>query len=212
MLRFGALGLVLIIAPSFKLGIAHHFFFMDSSLFQEHSVKFSRFFATGLTGWHLVQLVQPVHRVSRCRTLIFGNYFDHISLFRTRNCVSFFFMDSSLFQKHSIKFSKFFATGSTGWHPVQPVHRVSRCRTLIFYNYFDHISLFRTRNCVPFFLWIPHSSRNILSNFQNFFFATCSNGWHPIQPIQPVHRVSWCKTLILVILGPKSYMAQAHKL
>ena len=59
-------------------------------------------------------------------------------------------MDSSLFQEHSIKFSRFFTTGSTGWHPVQPV--------------------------------------------------------------QPVHRVSWCKTLILVILGPKSYMAQAHKL
>ena len=56
-------------------------------------------------------------------------------------------MDSLLFQKHFIKFSRFFATGSTGWHPVQPVH------------------------------------------------------W-----------VNWCKTLILVILGPKSYMAQAHKL
>ena len=69
---------------------------------------------------------------------------------QTRNCTLFFFMDSLLFQKHSVKFSRFFATGSTGWHPVQPV--------------------------------------------------------------QLVHRVSWCKTLIMVILGPKSYMAQAHKL
>ena len=59
-------------------------------------------------------------------------------------------MDSSLFQEHSFKFSKFVATGSTGWHLVQP--------------------------------------------------------------FQPVHWVSRCKTLILVILGPKSYMAQAHKL
>ena len=41
------------------------------------------------------------------------------------------------------------------------------------------------------------------------FFATVLTGWHPIQI---VHRVSWCKTPILVILGPKSYMAQAHKL
>ena len=101
--------------------------------------------------------------------------FDHISLFRTRNCVPLFFMDSSLFQEHSITFSKIFATSSTSWHPVQPVHRVSRCRTLIFDNYFDHISLFRTRNCVPFFSWIPHSSRNILSNFQI-----------SLQPVRPV--------------------------
>ena len=114
MLRFGALGLVLIIAPSFELGIAHRFFFMDSLLFQKHSIKFSRFFATGSTSWHPFKPVQPVHRVSRCKTLIFGNYFDHISLFRTRNCV-------------------------------------------------------------PLFLWIPHSSRNILSNFQNF-----------LQPVRPV--------------------------
>ena len=122
-------------------------FFMDSSLFQEHSIKFSRFFATGSTDWHPVQPVQPIHRVSRCRTLIFGNYFDHISLFQTRNCVLLFFMDSSLFQEHSVKFSRFFAIGLTSW-----------------------------------------------------------------QPVQPVHRVSWCKTLILVILRPKSYMAQAYKL
>ena len=66
--------------------------------------------------------------------------------------------------------------------PIRPVgilfsqfSRFSLCRTLIFCNYFDHISLFRTRNCVPFFLWIPHSSRNILSNFQNF-----------LQPVRPV--------------------------
>ena len=150
MLRFGALGLVLIIAPSFKLWIAHRFFSWIPhssrnilSNFQNFCNRFD-WLASGLA-------VQPVHRVSQCRTLIFGNYFDHISLFRTRNCVPFFFMDSSLFQEHSVKFSKFFATGSTGWNPVQPVHQVSRCRTLIFGNYFDHISLFRTRNCAPFF-------------------------------------------------------------
>ena len=123
---------------------------MDFSLIQEHSIKFSKFFATSSTGWHPVRPVQPVHRVSQCKTPIFDNYFDHISLFRTRNCVPFFFMDSSLFQEHSVKFSN--------------------------------------------------------------FFATCSTGWHLVQPVQSVHRVSWCKTLILVILGPKSYMAQAHKL
>ena len=117
-------------------------------------------------------------------------------------------MDSLLFQKHSIKFSRFFSTSSTGWHPVQPVHRVSRCRTLIFGNYFDHISIYRTRNCVLLFFM---DSSLFQENFIKFsrFFATGSTGWHPVQP---VHWVNWCKTLILVILGPKSYMAQAHKL
>ena len=146
---------------------------MDFLLFHKYFIKFSRFFATGSTGWHPVQ---PLHRVSRCRTLIFGNYFDHISLFRTRNCIPLFFMDSSLFQKHSIKFSRFFATGSTSWHPiqsVQPVHWVSQCRTLIFGNYFDHISLFRTRNCVPLFfhgfLTLPETFYQIFKIFCNWF-------------------------------------------
>ena len=175
MLRFGALGLVLIISPFFKLKIAHRFFSWIPYSSRDILSNFQDFFATGSTGWHPVQPVQPVHRVSRCRTLIFGNYFDHISFFRTRNYALFVFMNSSLFQEHSFKFSKFFATCPTGWHPVQPVHRVSWCKTLIFGNYFDHISLFRTRNCVPFFSWIPHSSRNILSNFQIF-----------LQPVRPV--------------------------
>ena len=81
MLRFGALGLVLIIAPSFKLGIAHHFFSWIPYSSRNILSNFQDF----------LQPVQPVHRVSRCRTLIFGNYFDHISLFRTRNCVPFFY-------------------------------------------------------------------------------------------------------------------------
>ena len=113
MLRFGALGLVLIIAPSFKLGIAHRFF----------------------------------------------SWIPHSS----RNILSNFQDFLQPVQLVGIRFSRF------------SQFIVSRCRTLIFGNYFDHISLFRTRNCVPFFLWIPHSSRNILSNFQNF-----------LQPVRPV--------------------------
>ena len=114
MLRFGALGLVLIIAPSFKLGIEYRFFSWIPYSSRNILSNFLDFLQP-------VQPLQLVHRVSRCRTLIFGNYFDHISLFRTRNCVLLFFMDSSLFQEHSIKFSRFFTTGSTGWHPVRPV-------------------------------------------------------------------------------------------
>ena len=91
--------------------------------------------------------------------------FDHISLIRTWNRTPFVFMDSLFFQEHFVKFSKFFATT---WHPVQPVHRVSWCRTLFFGNCFDHISFIQTRNRTPFFSWIPYSSMNILSNFQNF--------------------------------------------
>ena len=102
MLRFGALGLVLIISPFFELGIVYHFF----------------------------------------------SWIPHSS----RNILS--------------NFQNFL-------QPIRPVgiqfNRFSLCRTLIFGNYFDHISLFRTWNCVPFsFLWIPHFSRNIFSNFQNF--------------------------------------------
>ena len=162
-------------------------------------------------------------------------------------------MDSLFFQEHFVKFSKFFATT---WHPVQPVHRVSWCRTLFFGNCFDHISFIQTRNRTPFFSWIPYSSKNILSNFQNFlepvgiqfnrfiesvgvehcflvivliispsseleiahhFFSWIPYSFRNFMSnfqkfLQPVHRVSWCRTLILVILEPKSYMARTHKL
>ena len=77
-------------------------------------------------------------------------------------------MDSLLFQKHSIKFSIFFTTGSTCWHLVQPVHRVSRCKTLIFGNYFIISPFFELGIVYRFFSWIPYSSRNIISNFQDF--------------------------------------------
>ena len=35
--------------------------------------------------------------------------------------------------------------------------------------YFSHFSLIQAHNCAPFFFfWVPYSSRNILSNFENF--------------------------------------------
>ena len=170
MLRFGALGLVLIIAPSFKLGIAHRFFswipyssrniLSNSQDFLQPvrlvGIQFSRFSrfieSASIEHWFLVII------------LIISPFSELGIAYR------FFFMDSLLFQKHSIKFSRFFAIGSTGWHPVQPVHRVSWCRTLIFGNYFDHIFLFRTRNCVPFFF--------MDSSLFKDFFATGSTSWH----------------------------------
>ena len=104
MLRFGALGLVLIIAPSFKLGIAHRFFSWIPHSSRNILSNFQDFLQpVQLVGIRFSRFSQFI--VSRCRTLIFGNYFDHISLFRTRNCVPLFFMDSSLFQEHAIKFS-----------------------------------------------------------------------------------------------------------
>ena len=43
----------------------------------------------------------------------------------------FFFLDSLFFKEHYVKFSIFFSVDSTGWNPIQPVHRASLCRTLI---------------------------------------------------------------------------------
>ena len=40
-------------------------------------------------------------------------------------------MDSLFFKEHLVKISKFFSTSSTGWHPVQLVHRVSLYGALI---------------------------------------------------------------------------------
>ena len=58
--------------------------------------------------------------------------FNHISPIRTHNRTPFFFfLDSLFFKKHSIKFSKIFSASSTGWHLVQPVHRVSLYGALI---------------------------------------------------------------------------------
>ena len=50
-----------------------------------------------------------------CRMRSTGACFDHISLIRTQNRASFFFLMDSLFSKeNSVKISKFFLTGSTG--------------------------------------------------------------------------------------------------
>ena len=95
--------IILIISPFSELGIAYRFFHGFLTLL-ETLYQIFKIFCNRFDGWHPVQPVQPVHQVSQCRTLIFGNYFDHISLFRTRNCAPFFFKDSSLFQEHSVKF------------------------------------------------------------------------------------------------------------
>ena len=58
--------------------------------------------------------------------------FDHIFLIRTQNRTPFFFfLDSLFFKEYSVKFSKNFSASSTGWHPVQPVHRVSLYGALV---------------------------------------------------------------------------------
>ena len=66
--EFEALELVLVISPSYELGIALHFFFLDSLFFKKNSIKFSKLFPARSTSWHLVQ---PVHRVSLYGALIF---------------------------------------------------------------------------------------------------------------------------------------------
>ena len=68
---------------------------------------------------------------------------------------------------------------------------------------FDHISLIRSHNRIPFFYRLL-----ILQHFFKIskFLSTGLAGWHP------VHRVSLYGALILVILEPYSYMAWAHGL
>ena len=59
-------------------------------------------------------------------------------------------------------------------------------------SYFSHFSLIRAHNCAPFFFcWVPYSSRNILSNFENFS-----------QPAQPIHRGSSLKLVQIGALWP----------
>ena len=61
--EYKALGLVLVISPSYELEIVHHFFFffMDSFFFKEHSIKILDFFSTSSTAWEPVQPVSFVY-------------------------------------------------------------------------------------------------------------------------------------------------------
>ena len=114
MLRFGALGLVLIIAPSFKLGICTPFF-----LWIPYS---SRNILSNLQDF-----LQPVRPV--------GIWFSRFSRFIESAGVEHWFLVIILI--------------------ISPFSKLG-----IVYHFFS---------------WIPHSSRNILSNFQDF-----------LQPVRPV--------------------------
>ena len=72
---------------------------------------------------------------------------------------------------------------------------------ILFWSYLPHSE---SKSCIIYFFWIPYSSRKIfqISNF----FSTVSTSWEPVQ-------VDHCASLYeALILEPKSYLIQAHKL
>ena len=106
--EFGALGLVLIISPSFELGIMHHFFYgllihqgtlcQNLKFFINWIDRFPKSFKLGRIHW------------SRSKfgalglVLIISSSFDLRIMHR-------FFMDSLFFKELSIKISKIFSIG-----------------------------------------------------------------------------------------------------
>ena len=61
---------------------------------------------------------------------LFWSYLSHLNS-ELHSVFFFFFLDSLFFKEHYVKFSKFFLAGSTSWHPIQPVLRVSLYGALI---------------------------------------------------------------------------------
>ena len=123
--EFRALRLILIISPASELGITHRFFhglLVLQRIFCQNFKIFS-------------QPARPVPKVS-----VWAEFIEacmnskHVGLFRsylphpTSELCTIFFMDSLFFKENSIKISKIFSTGLTGWHLV---HRVSLYRALI---------------------------------------------------------------------------------
>ena len=137
MFEFGALGLVSIISLSSELEIMYHFFCWIPYSLKNSLTKFENFLLNGSTGW------EPAHSVRRIlikvhywRRFKFGApkfvlVISPSSELRITLSFFFFFLVSLFFKEHSIKISKIFSVGSTGWHPVQSIHRVSLYRALI---------------------------------------------------------------------------------
>ena len=118
-------------------------------------------------------------------------------------------MDSLFSQEHSVKFSKFFATGRLVGSRFIRSAGVEHWFLVIVLIISPSSELGIMHH---FFSWIPYSSRNILSNFQDF-----------LQPVQPVgirfSRFSrfiesagvehWFLVIILII-SPFSELGIAH--
>ena len=97
--------------------------------------KFENFLSTRSTSW---ESAQPVRRIS-----IKVHYWSRFEFgapelvlvispsSELKITFHFFLLDSLFFKEHSIKFSKFLSTGSTSWHPVQLLLRVSLYGALI---------------------------------------------------------------------------------
>ena len=101
---------------------------MDSLFFKEYSIKISIFFSTGSTGPQ-----------SFCSAIVHKSRFEYGALYLVFSHIShpnlesstIFLMDSLFFKDHFVKISKFLLIGSTSWHVVQPIHRVSLYGALI---------------------------------------------------------------------------------
>ena len=156
---------------------SHTIFFMDSLFFKEYSIKISNFFLISSTSPQSFSSARVHWSMSEFRALRIVSIISLSSKFRIMH---HFFYGLLVLQGILFQNFKFF---------LNQLHRSPKfqfSQSSLDYVWirstwacFDHISLIRTWNHIPFFLWTPCSSRNIISKFQ--FFS---------QPAQLVPKVS----------------------
>ena len=133
--------------------------------------------------------------------------------FELENMHSLFFWISYSFLK---KIKNFLSIGSTDWEPANPVRRIS-----VEVHYWSRFEFGAPKLILVispsselgithrFFFFLDSSFFKKYSIKFLVFFSTSLTGW---ESIRPDHQASLYGALILVILEPKSYLVQAHKL
>ena len=111
MFEFGALGLVSIISPSFKLETMHRFFCWIPYSFKNPLTKFENFLSTGSTNWKSTQSVRWISiKVNYWSRFEFGA--PELGLvispsYEIGIALHIFLLVSLFFMEHYIKISKF---------------------------------------------------------------------------------------------------------
>ena len=146
---------------------------MDSLFSKEYYVKFSKIFPTGSTGPQSFSLGRIHCSMSEFRALGLVLIISPSSELEIMH--RFFCWIPYSLQNYLKKNENFLSTGSTGLELAHPVRRIS-----IKVHYWSRFEFgapdlvfvispsFELGITLHFFCWIPYSSRNILSNFQNF--------------------------------------------
>ena len=123
-----------LLSPSSELEIMHRFFCWIPYSLRNSLTKFENFYQSVRLVWNRLsrlnefqlKFIIGVGSNSEHPSL-FWSYLPHLNL----ESHSVFLSDSLFLKEHSIKFSKFFSAGLTGWHRVQLIHRVSLYGALI---------------------------------------------------------------------------------